>query len=102
MKTTRYIKKSMVYDMINALSEVEESENDLSSFNEYLTAAIKDEKNDTTGLRDAVTGIQYGYGLDPQIYTENIDGSITKSDTEGAYPQNARRVLRHGRARYQA
>ena len=30
--------------MINALSEVEESENDLSSFNEYLTAAIKDEK----------------------------------------------------------
>ena len=73
--------KSMVYDMINALSEVEESENDLSSFNEYLTAAIKDE-NDTTGLRDAVTGIQYGYGLDPQIYTENIDGSITKSDTE--------------------
>lgn len=73
--------KSMVYDMINALSEVEESENDLSSFNEYLTAAIKDE-NDTTGLREAVTGIQYGYGLDPQIYTENIDGSITKSDTE--------------------
>lgn len=73
--------KSMVYDMINALSEVEESENDLSSFNEYLTAAVKDE-NDTTGLRDAVTGIQYGYGLDPQIYTENIDGSITKSDTE--------------------
>lgn len=73
--------KSMVYDMINALSEVEESENDLSSFNEYLAAAVKDE-NDTTGLRDAVTGIQYGYGLDPQIYTENIDGSITKSDTE--------------------
>lgn len=73
--------KSMVYDMINALSEVEESENDLSSFNEYLTAAVKDE-NDTTGLRDAVTGIQYDYGLDPQIYTENIDGSITKSDTE--------------------
>lgn len=73
--------KSMVYDMINALSEVEESENDLSSFNEYLTASINDE-NDTTGLRDAVTGIQYGYGLDPQIYTENIDGSITKSDTE--------------------
>ena len=73
--------KSMVYDMINALSEVEESENDLSSFNEYLTAAIKDE-NDTTGLREAVTGIQYGYGPDPQIYTENIDGSITKSDTE--------------------
>ena len=73
--------KSMVYDMINALSEVEESENDLSSFNEYLTAAVKDE-NDTTGLREAVTGIQYGYGLDPQIYTENIDGSITKSDTE--------------------
>ena len=73
--------KSMVYDMINALSEVEESENDLSSFNEYLTASVNDE-NDTTGLRDAVTGIQYGYGLDPQIYTENIDGSITKSDTE--------------------
>ena len=73
--------KSMVYDMINALSEVEESENDLSSFNEYLTASVNDE-NDTTGLRDAVTGIQFGYGLDPQIYTENIDGSITKSDTE--------------------
>lgn len=73
--------KSMVYDMINALSEVEESENDLSSFNEYLTASVNDE-NDTTGLRDAVTGIQYGYGFDPQIYTENIDGSITKSDTE--------------------
>ncbi len=73
--------KSMVYDMINALSEIEESENDLGSFNDYLIDAINNE-NDTTGLRDAVTGIQYGYGLEPQIYTENIDGSITKSDTE--------------------
>lgn len=73
--------KSMVYDMVNALSGIEESQNDLAAFNSYLINATEDE-NDTTGLREAVTGIQYSYGIDLQIYAENVDGSITKSDTE--------------------
>lgn len=72
--------KSMVYDMINSLSEIEESKNDLKSFKSYIEKKLKDD-TDESGLKEAINGIQYSYNLDMLIYTENVDGSIIRSDT---------------------
>ena len=71
--------KGALYDMIKAMSSVEESKNDLKSFNEYLKNELKDQDSD---LYKAVNGIQYSYDLDMLIYTENVDGEIIRSDLE--------------------
>lgn len=72
--------KPMLYELINSLNSLEETENDLASFKVYLEERLADE-DDTSGMREAVSGIQYGYGLDMLIYTKNIDGTILHSDT---------------------
>lgn len=72
-------KKKALYDMINAMNSIEESENDLKSFKKYLEKEIRDEKSP---LFSAVNGVQYSYNLDLQIYTENVDGNIIRSDME--------------------
>ncbi len=69
--------KPALYDMINAMNSIEESKNDLKAFKTYLEKNIKDE---TTELSTAVNGVQYSYDLDMQIYTENVDGEILRSD----------------------
>ncbi len=71
--------KPALYDMINAMNSVEESKNDLKAFKKYLEKELKKE---TTDLTSAINGIQYTYDLDMQIYTENIDGEIIRSDLE--------------------
>lgn len=71
--------KSALYDMINAMNSVEESKNDLKAFKQYLEKQIK---NQDTDLYNAVNGVQYSYDLDMQIYTENVDGDIIRSDLE--------------------
>ena len=73
--------KGMIYDMVNALSEMEESENDLASFKKYLETELA-EQADNNKLREAVNGIQYTYDLDLLVYTKNVDGEIIRSDME--------------------
>lgn len=71
--------KSAMYDIINAMSNVEINENDLKSFKAY----IENEKNKEGGrLKDALSGVQYSYDLDLQVYTKSVDGMIIKSDTQ--------------------
>ena len=65
-------------DMVNALNNIDSTENDLKSFKAYLDAEL--EKDGP--LKEAVSGVQYTYGLDLQVYTENVDGTIIVSDTE--------------------
>lgn len=73
--------KSVVYDMINSLSNMETTENDLKSFKSYIEAErLKSE--DENGLSQAINGVQYTYDMDMLIYTENVDGNIIRSDTE--------------------
>lgn len=72
-------KKTALYDMINAMNNIETSENDLKAFNEFLTSKIADEESE---LSKAVNGIQYGYNLDMQIYTESVDDKIINTDLE--------------------
>lgn len=71
--------KSAMYDIINAMSNVEVNENDLKSFKAY----IDNEKNKEGGrLKSALSGVQYSYDLDLQVYTKSVDETIIKSDTQ--------------------
>jgi len=71
-------KDPIIGELVNALSSIESSTNDLKAFKSHLESEIAKEG---TNLNKAVTGVQYSYGLQLAIYTENIDGSIIKSDT---------------------
>ncbi len=71
--------QAVIYNMLEALSNLDITENDLKSFNEFILA--EREKEDAP-LADALSGIQYTYDLDMQVYTENIDGEIVLSDNQ--------------------
>ena len=73
--------KPAIYEIINALNNLETTENDLKSFKNYLETEWHDQESET-GLNESINGIQYSYDLDMQIYTENVDGEIIKSDSE--------------------
>lgn len=73
--------KPAIYDMMNALNNMETTENDLKSFKKYIEEQrLKEE--DESGLKDALSGVQYAYNLDLLVYTENVDGKIVRSDSE--------------------
>lgn len=70
----------VIYNIMDAINNVEVQENDLESFKDYIeTERLADQ--DETGLSEAISGVQYTYNLDMQVYTENVDGKIIKSDT---------------------
>ena len=71
--------KAMVYSLVNSLNSIETSVNDLTAFKSYLEEHMAD-PDDTTGLRNAVSGVQYVYPLDLMVYTESTDGKIIHSD----------------------
>ncbi len=73
--------KAMIYDMMNSLNTMEASENDLAAFKTYVETERANE-NSSSGLYSAVSGVQYTYDLDLQIYTKNVDGTIIPSDME--------------------
>ena len=72
-------KKTALYDMIDAMNSIEQQENDLKSFKVYLEQELAKEDSE---LKKAVNGVQYGYDLDLQIYTETVDGVILHTDLE--------------------
>ncbi len=70
----------VLYDLVNTLSQIEAKENDLRSFKKYLETKLGNKENDR--FNAAINGIQYSYGVDLNIYTKNVDGTIIKSNTE--------------------
>ena len=78
--------KGMLYKMINSLNTMETDENDLKAFKEYIEterAKGDDGSGDgETSLAEALSGVQYTYDMDMQIYTESVDGTIIQSDTQ--------------------
>ncbi|MCC8121643.1 MAG: ABC transporter permease, partial [Oscillospiraceae bacterium] len=70
--------RQALYDMLNALNDLEETENDLTSFQSYLEEQLADEDGE---LAQAINGVQYTYDLDLLVYTQNVDGDIIRSDT---------------------
>ncbi len=73
--------KGMIYDMLNALNSMEADENDLKAFKAYIEAERSDE-NSTSGLYEAVSGVQYTYDMDLLIYTKNVDDTIMQADVQ--------------------
>ena len=73
--------KAMIYELVNSLNSMESEENDLKAFKEYIEAERADE-NSETGLKEAINGIQYTYDMDMLVYTENVDGTIIRSDSK--------------------
>jgi len=70
--------KPAIYEMINALNNMETTKNDLASFKIFLESAHADPEN---SLYEAISGIQYSYDLDLLIYTKNVDGNVIASDS---------------------
>ena len=79
-KDAVYVKPA-VYDIIDALNNMETTENDLKSFKQYIEEEKANPESET-GLYEAINGIQYSYDLDMLVYTKNVDGTIIRSDTE--------------------
>lgn len=73
--------KSMMYDLVNALGSAGETENDLRSFKAYIEERRADTQAEDS-LHDVISGIQYTYDTDLLVYTENVDGTIIRSDSE--------------------
>ena len=71
-------KDPIIGELVNALAKVETTENDLKSFKTYLESELQKEGSD---FNKAVSGVQYSYDLELAVYTENVEGVITKSDT---------------------
>lgn len=69
--------KSSLYEIADAMNNMETIENDLKSFKEYIDAAYEDETHE---LSEALNGVQYTYDLDMLIYTKNVDGEVMRSD----------------------
>ena len=78
-KNDAVYEKTMVYDLVNAVNNMEEKENDLKSFKEYLE---KEKADEDSNLSDALSGVQYTYDTDMLIYTKNVDGTIIRSDAQ--------------------
>ncbi len=71
--------QSVMAEMINALNNLESTENDLKAFKAYLQEKLQDPES---GLADALTGIAYTYNMDLLVYTKDPDGKIIYSDTQ--------------------
>ena len=73
--------KQVIYDLIDAMNNLETKENDLKSFKAYIEDRMKDTSEENS-LGNAINGVQYSYDLDLLVYTKNVDGTIIRSDTE--------------------
>ena len=69
----------VVGELVNALANVQTSENDLKAFKTHLEEQVTIEGSN---LQKSLIGMQYSYDMDLTVYTENEqDGEIIKSDT---------------------
>ena len=68
----RVYASNVMFDMMDSMFNAETSTNNLKAFKEYLD-------NGGGGITD-LASIHYGYDFDFDIYTEDADGAIIKSD----------------------
>ncbi len=69
--------KPALYEMVNAMSNIDTRQNDLASFKQYIERQLTDKESD---LSKALSGVKYSYDLDLLAYTKNVDGNIIHSD----------------------
>ncbi len=73
-------KKSAIYNMMNAMNNLETQENDLEAFKKHLDTEMA-RNPDGEGFSSVISGISYTYDLPLLVYTKNTDGNIIPSDT---------------------
>ena len=73
--------KPVIYNMMDAFNSLETTENDLKSFKEFLEREYASSEGEGS-LKEAINGIQYTYDLDMQVFTQNVDGTVIRSDTQ--------------------
>lgn len=71
-------KEPIITELVNALSQADATENDLTSFKAWLEEEVDKEGSK---LHSAVSGVQYTYNFNLSVYTQNVDGNVIKSDT---------------------
>ena len=75
--------KSIVYELVQAISGIETSENDLGAFKEYLDKKLADTSESGNPLKNSISGVSYSYDLRLKLFTKNIDGKINQVDPTG-------------------
>ncbi len=83
--------KQMLYDMVEAMNNLETTKNDLKAFKEFIETEYAKEGS---VLNEAINGIQYTYALDLLVYTESVDGTIIPSDTQELMSELMVEILR--------
>lgn len=69
----------VLFDMINALNNMETTENDLETFKAFIDEELASPDSE---LQGALTGVQYTYDPELLVYTKCEDGTIVYSDTQ--------------------
>lgn len=64
---------TIMYDLMNSMVSAEKETNNLRDFKAFLDA-------NTGGIRDYISSVQYSYDLDMNLYAEDPDGNIVKTD----------------------
>ena len=70
--------KEALYDLINAVNNMDATENDLKAFKTHIES---ERAKDDSVLGNALSGVKYSYPLNLLVYTKNIDGEIIASDS---------------------
>ena len=71
-------KEPIITELVNALANTQVNENDLKSFKTHLETQLQTEGST---FNKTITGVQYMYDMNLQIYTKHIDNKVIKSDT---------------------
>ena len=64
---------TIMYDLMNSMVSAEKETNNLRDFKAFLDA-------NGGGIRDYISSVQYSYDLDMNLYAEDPDGNIVKTD----------------------
>ena len=70
--------KNMMYELMNSLNSLDSRDNDLVSFKRFID---NERANSNSKLGAALSGVQYAYNTNLNIYTKNVDGDIILSDS---------------------
>lgn len=64
---------TVMYDMMNSMLSADKETNNLKAFKKY----IEDENSD---IYQYISSVQYSYDLDMNLFAEDVDGNIVKTD----------------------
>ena len=64
---------TVLYDMMNSMLSAEMETNNLKPFKAYL-------EDENSEIAPFISSIQYSYDMDMNIYAEDVDGNLTKTD----------------------